>query len=88
MEHSKRDLLQVMLQPYIIDILHVVEAEPKRFRDLKKYVKNDMTLSSKLSKLLDYKLIETVPMKTERRYINGYITSKKGKEILGKLEGI
>jgi DNA-binding HxlR family transcriptional regulator len=88
MEDSKRSVLQLILQPYVLNILHAVETEPKRFKDLKKYVKNDMTLSSKLSRLVDYGLVKIVPLKTERKYTNSYIISKKGKDVVGKLEKI
>ena len=88
MENSKLNLLQLVLQPYTLSILHGLENEPKRFSDLKKYVKNDMTLSTKLSRLVSYGLIEIVPLKTGKRYTNGYIITKKGKEIVAKLEKI
>ncbi len=88
MVESKLDIIRIVLQPYVLDILHALENEPKRFVELKKYVRSEMTLSSKLSRLLKYGLIEIVPLKTERRYMNAYIISKKGKEIVKKLEKI
>jgi len=88
MEQRNRSILQLILQPYTIDLLHAVESGPKRFSDLKKHVKNDMTLSAKLSKLVGYGLIEIVPLKTGKRYTNGYIITKKGKNIVANLEKI
>lgn len=88
MEDSKLSMLQLILQPYVLNILHAVENEPKRFKDLKKYVKNDMTLSSKLSKLVHYGLVKIVPLKAERKYTSGYSISKKGKDVVSKLEKI
>ena len=83
MQEKKSDII---LQSYIIDILRALDKEPKRFLDLKKDVTNETTLSSKLTKLLEAELIEIVPIKTNRRYVNGYKLSPKGKKILNILK--
>lgn len=87
MNASRFDLVQLVMQPYVLDILKALR-KPKRFNDLLKHVKNRKTLSLKLPKLMKYGLIEHYPLKTENGYVNSYIVSKKGKEIVNKLEKI
>lgn len=87
MNPEKFDLVQLVMQPYVLDILKALD-KPKRFNDLLKYVKNRKTLSLKLPKLMKYGLIGHHPLKTENGYVNSYIISKKGKEIVSKLEKI
>ncbi len=81
-DRTERDVLQLVIRPYTIDLLHALEKEPVRFRDLNKLVQNEMTLSNKIRKLLDYGLIEIVPIKTGRRYVNCYTISTKGRKLL------
>ena len=85
MKGEKFDIIQLMMQPYVIDILNALD-KPKRFNDILKYVKNRKTLSLKLPKLMKYGLIEHFPLKTPKGYVNSYIISKKGKDIVNKLE--
>lgn len=88
MEDSKFDIIQLVMQPYVLDILHLLD-EPKRFNDLRTCVKNGRTLSLKLTQLLKYGLIEKSPLKNEKgSYVNSYIISKKGREFVKKLEKI
>jgi DNA-binding HxlR family transcriptional regulator len=85
MKDSKRDLLQLLLEPYVIDLLTAL-SKPKRFNDLVKYVKSRQTLTLKLSKLLKQGLIEHFPLKIKEGYANSYVISKKGKALVAKLE--
>ncbi len=78
------DVLHLLMQPYILDILRVLD-EPRRFSEIMKYVRNGRTLSLKLAKLLEFGLVEIVPLKAEKKYVNSYVITKKGKEMLGKL---
>jgi DNA-binding HxlR family transcriptional regulator len=84
MKERKLDTLQLIMQPYNLDILTALSS-PKRFNDLIKYVKNRKTLSLKLPKLMEHGLIEDYPFKTEKGYVNSYVISKKGKELIKKL---
>ena len=85
MEDSKLDLLQLLLEPYVIDILKALD-KPQRFNDLVKHVKSRQTLTLKLSKLLKEGLIEHYPLKTKDGYANSYIITNKGKEALARLK--
>ena len=75
-----------ILQPYILDILHALVNQPKRFGDLKRYVNNERTLSLKLSRLQDYGLIKMEHVKVDDKYINRYNITNKGKGILESLK--
>jgi len=85
MKAGKFDVVQLVMQPYVLDMLNALN-KPKRFSDLLKYVKNRKTLTLKLSKLLKQELIEHYPMKVKEGYANSYIISKKGREIIDKLD--
>lgn len=88
MEKGKQDILRLALQPYTIELLHKLEKEPARFKDLNKQIPNEMTLSNKLRKLLEYGLIEIVPIKIGRHYANCYTISVKGKRLLTLLKQV
>jgi len=85
MRKESFDIVQLAMEPYVLDILNALK-EPKRFNDLIKYVKNRKTLSLKLPKLLKYGLIEHYPLKTDKGYANSYVISKKGKEVVKSLD--
>lgn len=84
MREGSFDIVKLAMEPYVLDILNALN-EPKRFNDLIKYVKNRKTLSLKLPKLMKYGLIEYHPIKTDKGYANSYIISKKGRELVEKL---
>lgn len=86
MKSEKKDLLTFLLERYVLDILNILKHSPKRFSDLKKSIKNERTLSLKLSKLLDFGLIEPAPIKIKGRYVNSYMISQKGRDAVKKLE--
>lgn len=75
-----------VLQPSILDILRALAKGPKRFGDLKRYVKNERTLSLKLSSLQDYGLVGVDHVKVKGKYINRYGITAKGKDILASLK--
>lgn len=85
MKDNKFDLVHLVMEPYVLDILHALD-KPKRFSDLIQYVKNRKTLSIKLSKLLKYGLVEHFPLKVADGYANSYTISKKGMKLLKGLE--
>ncbi|MDE1804682.1 MAG: hypothetical protein KGH59_02785 [Candidatus Micrarchaeota archaeon] len=85
MKTRKFDLVQLVIQPYVLKILYALN-EPKRFSDLLRTVKNRRTLSIKLLKLRKYGLIGYFPMKIKGRYANSYIISEKGRKLVNKLE--
>ncbi len=85
MDHSKDEILRVVFQAYSLDILRSLATKPKRFNELRKEVKTKRTLALKLDNLLDYGLIELVPIKAGKRYANYYKTSQKGKRLIDQL---
>lgn len=85
MEDSKFGFLRLVMQPYILTLLKAL-VKPKRFNDLIKLFKSRRTLTIKLSKLKQMELIEYSPIETTKGYANGYVISKKGKELLNGLE--
>ena len=84
MKEEKFDLVKLTMEPYVLDILNILD-KPKRFNELAGYIKNRKTLSLKLPKLMKYGLIEYAPMKTDKGYANAYIITKKGKDLVEKL---
>ncbi len=81
-----RDKKLGVLQPFILDILRALANGPKRFVDLKRYVKNERTLSLKLSRLQDYGLVKMDHVKVAGKYINRYDITAKGKTLLESLK--
>ncbi len=47
MKKEKYDTIGLVMEPYVLDILHAL-SNPKRFTDLVEYVKNGRTLTLKL----------------------------------------
>jgi len=80
MKEEKLDLLKIVLKPYTLGILKTLMGKSMRYVDLKKQVKNDRTLSLKLSTLQDQGLIRMIHVKS-----NG---KQKGKSILDGLKRI
>ena len=87
MKKEKYDTIGLVMEPYVLDILHAL-SNPKGFTDLVEYVKNRRTLTLKLNKLILFGLIEHHPIKRGEKYADSYIISKKGKSIVEKLEKI
>ena len=89
MKYDKYDTLGVMMKRYSIEILKAVNEKPLRFSELRmKVVRNPKTLSINISRLLEYGLIEVVPIKTGAKYSNFYRLSDNGKKLLHKIEKI
>jgi|GEM_PF-3660734 DNA-binding HxlR family transcriptional regulator len=87
MKSKKTDVRNIVLQPYVVDLLRELKS-PKRFNDLMKVIKNKGTLTIKLSKMKEFGLIKTMPIKVDDNYANSYVISERGKLILKKLEEI
>lgn len=87
MKERKFDIIQLVMQPYVLTLLKDL-GKPKRFGDLVKLFRSRRTLTIKLSKLKENGLIEDYPLRTEKGFANSYIITKKGKEIVKKLEKI
>lgn len=88
MKSGKEDTLDLIFAPYFLNILRSLVDSPKRFSELRKDVKTKRTLALKLNKLLDYGLIELVPVKVNKRYANYYALSEKGSKLLKGLEKV
>jgi DNA-binding HxlR family transcriptional regulator len=88
MKDEKLEILQIVLKPYTLGILRTLTDKPMRYGDLKKQVKNDRTLSLKLSALQDHGLIKMVHVKDNGKYVNLYEITNKGKSILEGLKRI
>ena len=88
MKYDKIDTLHLVFEPYVIKILHLLRDNSKRFSNLRADIHNPRTLSLKLSKLLEYGLIEAAPMKINNKFTNSYKLTPKGKKILLMLDKI
>ena len=88
MRYGKLQMLNLILQPYVLEILRELKKNPKRFKELQKFVKNERTLSQKLAKLQDYRLVGMTHLKADGRYVNFYIITNLGKEVLRAIENI
>lgn len=87
MASESTDIRNIILQAYVLDILRGLKT-PKRFGELNKIVKTKRTLTTKLSKLRAYGLIEIAPVMVNNRYTNSYRLSKKGHKLIEVLEKI
>jgi len=85
MRLEEPDIRDIILQSYILDILHELKT-PKRFGELSKKIKTKRTLSTKLNKLRQYGLIEITPILVNNKYMNSYVISSKGKRVIAVLE--
>ena len=54
--------------------------------ELRNKIKTRRTLSTKLSRLREYGLINVVPIQVGNRYVSSYIITDKGKRIMRLLE--
>lgn len=88
MKAKKLEMLQIILKPYTLNILQTLVNQRKRYSDLKKQVKNDRTLSLKLSTLQDHGLIKMVHVKISGKYVNLYEITNDGKNLLERLKRI
>lgn len=61
---------------------------PLRFRELKKAIPREATLSDRLHALEDLGLIESVPVKDGRRKFFAYKLTEKGLRVVQKLKEI
>ncbi|MFH1663480.1 MAG: winged helix-turn-helix transcriptional regulator [archaeon] len=69
-------------------LLFMLNKPPLRFKDLKKSLPREATLSLRLRELEELKLIEAVPIKEEKRKFFAYILTEKGKSTARKLKEI
>ncbi len=72
-------------------LLSLLGKEPKRFKDLKKVVSREATLSVRIQELEELKLIQSIVVKEKRRKFFAYQLTNKGQEIgslLHKIEKI
>ena len=83
----KSDLSSIILQRYVLAILKELK-KPRRARDLRKLVKAKRTVSTKLAKLSEHGLVETIPLKMDGRFVNSYVLTEKGRKLVRRLEGI
>lgn len=88
MESEEIDVLRIVLEQYVLDLMRNMSEKPKRFSELTSIIHNERTLSLKLVKLMDYGLIESVPIKRGRKHINYYKVSKRGKKVLDVLDNL
>ncbi len=86
MEEDRNSLPNLVLQPYIVDILKELR-QPKRFTDLHVKIKSRQTLSVKLKSLSRTGLIKQTPLLVKGKYANAFVISEKGKKLL-KVLGI
>ena len=82
------DKLDTLFEPYIVNILQLLSDKPKRFGEIMTKIKNRRTLSIKLSKLRSLGLVETTSIVVDGKYMNGYMTTEKGKKVLKMLEKV
>ncbi|MDE1870095.1 MAG: winged helix-turn-helix transcriptional regulator [Candidatus Micrarchaeota archaeon] len=85
---EKLDVLSLLLKSYFLSLLNELSKSPRRFKELRKHVPNDATLSVKLKELRASGLIEIKPAKVGDSYANYYLLSRRGKralEIMSKI---
>ena len=91
MKDKNPDILNFILQPFILDILEMLRIGPKRFGEFKNKITNERTLSLKLTKLQDYEFIVVNHKKTKNGYFNFYTLTTKGRRVVkavDKLRGV
>jgi DNA-binding HxlR family transcriptional regulator len=83
--NRKINLIKLLAQPYTIQILEALK-KPSRYKDLKEVCKSDRTLAKRVRELQELMLIEPMALKEKGKYINFYKLTKKGEEVLRKIE--
>ena len=83
--NKKIDIIKFLAHPHTIEILKVLR-KPKSYKDLKNFCKTYRTLAKRLKYLQELKLVETIALKEGGKYINFYKLTKRGEEILRKIE--
>ena len=78
----------LVFKRYAIQILRLIGEKPKRFSELRKEIRNKRTLSSRISELLEFGLVEIIPVRVGQKYANYYKLTTKGKEIIKLLKRI
>jgi DNA-binding HxlR family transcriptional regulator len=86
MHGSKADILDVLMGSYSIHILELLKDGPKRFKDLKQLTKSDATLSTRISKMREFGLIDVVSIMIKKKYVNCYRLTSKGIRVLKALK--
>lgn len=69
-------------------LLSLSKNEPQRFKDLKKSVSREATLSVRIRELEDLKLIEATVVKEKKQKFFGYKLTDKGLEATKALQKI
>jgi DNA-binding HxlR family transcriptional regulator len=82
---KKWALVPLLGERYVINILENLLDSEKRFVDLSNICPNEKTRTAKLRKLEASGLIETVSLKTGKRFFVHYKLTEKGKTILQEL---
>ena len=83
--NRKIKLIKVLVQPYTINILEALK-KPERYKNLKMVCKNDRTLAKRIKELQELMLIEPIALKEKGKYVNFYKLTKKGEDVLNKIE--
>jgi len=82
MKYDNEEVLRIVFQSYSLQILKMIKQGPKRFGELRIEVKTRQTLSTRLANLIEYGLIEVVPIKVKGRFANYYRITKNGEHLL------
>jgi DNA-binding HxlR family transcriptional regulator len=85
MTKKKWTLVPLLGERYIINILENLLEGEKRFTDFAKICPNEKTRTAKLRKLEASGLIETVSLKTGKRFFVHYKLTENGKTTLQEL---
>lgn len=72
-------LIKLLGRPYVPEVLSSLYEGPKRFVDLSKACPNERTRTNRLRALEKAKIIETKPLKIDKRTFVHYCLTEKGR---------
>ena len=78
-----QNISNILSQDITMDIISHLSDEPKRYKDLKKLLNtSDATLSRRLDKLLEYNIIQSLPVSFGKKQYNEYVITEFGNELI------
>jgi len=78
-----KEIGNILSQDATIDIIFHLSNEPMRYKDLKKLLNSsDATLSRRLDKLMEYNVIESLPVVLGKKHTHEYTVTELGQELI------
>lgn len=83
-----KSVIQLLGEPYVVDILQSLYESPKRFKDLESACRVEKTRTEKLRKLEESNLVSTKSDKDGKKSVIKYCLTKKGIESIKHINSL